>query len=216
MTIALIPAAGKSTRMGRPKLTLPLGERTVLYHVLTAIRDAGVEHTVVVIGPHVPELGQIVVSAGAHALLLSEETPDMRATVEAGLAWLQANLQPDPEESWLLMPADHPALDPTVIGRLQQASAEHADCSIFVPRFEVNRGHPVLLAWKHAGQIGSLPAGAGINSYLRQLSQETFEVAVDSLSILLDLDTPEDYQRLQSWWTRHNRATCTDGVVSLS
>ncbi len=39
---ALIPAAGKSARMGRPKLTLPLGGRTVLEHVVTALRRGGV------------------------------------------------------------------------------------------------------------------------------------------------------------------------------
>src|SRR5207237_3552168 len=54
--LALIPAAGKSTRMGRPKLALPLGGRTVLEHVVAALRDAGVEHVLVVVGPHVPEL----------------------------------------------------------------------------------------------------------------------------------------------------------------
>ena len=40
MIFALIPAAGKSTRMGRPKLALPLGEKTVLEHVIAALRQA--------------------------------------------------------------------------------------------------------------------------------------------------------------------------------
>ena len=39
-TFGLIPAAGKSRRMGRPKLMLPLGDSTVLEQVFAAVRKA--------------------------------------------------------------------------------------------------------------------------------------------------------------------------------
>ena len=42
MTFALIPAAGRSRRMGRPKLALPLAGRSVLEHVVGALQQAGV------------------------------------------------------------------------------------------------------------------------------------------------------------------------------
>ena len=50
-TFGLIPAAGKSRRMGRPKLTLPLAARTVLEAVLDTVRQGGVETVLVVVGP---------------------------------------------------------------------------------------------------------------------------------------------------------------------
>jgi CTP:molybdopterin cytidylyltransferase MocA len=65
MKFAVLLAGGQSKRMGRPKLVLPLGERTVLEHVLAALRQAAVEHILVVIGPHVAELGALAESAGA-------------------------------------------------------------------------------------------------------------------------------------------------------
>ena len=37
MIVAIVPAAGRSQRMGRPKLLLPLGARPVVEHVLRAI-----------------------------------------------------------------------------------------------------------------------------------------------------------------------------------
>ena len=40
MIYAVVPAAGRSSRMGRPKLSLPLGERTVLEQVILALRKA--------------------------------------------------------------------------------------------------------------------------------------------------------------------------------
>src|SRR5712691_10446212 len=100
MTHALIPAGGRSTRMGRPKLALPLGDRSVLERVVGSVRRAGVEHVLVVIGPHVPELVPLARSAGAHVLLLDAETADMRATIEHGLRWLEDHFHPRPDDDW--------------------------------------------------------------------------------------------------------------------
>src|SRR5437588_11139765 len=98
MTFALIPAAGTSSRMGRPKLALPLGDGTVLGHVVEAFREAEVQHILVVVGPHVPELVPVAEAAGAAVLLLAEQTVDMRATIEQGLTWLETRFHPGDEE----------------------------------------------------------------------------------------------------------------------
>jgi molybdenum cofactor cytidylyltransferase len=197
MTFAVIPAAGKSLRMGRPKLALPLGDRTVLERVVASLREAGVEHVLVVIGPHVPELAPLAARAGAHVLQLAEETPDMRATVEAGLRWLEERFRPRPDDRWLLVPADHPTLDPSLVRVLLAERVRAPDKSIVVPVHDGRRGHPTLIDWKHVGGMRSLPAGQGLNVYLRQHAAETREVPVDSADVLCDLDTPEDYERLR-------------------
>jgi molybdenum cofactor cytidylyltransferase len=194
--MALVPAGGRSVRMGRPKLLLPLGTRTVLEHVIAALRHAAVAHILVVVGPHVPQLVAPAEAAGAHVLLLAGETPDMRATVEHGLRWLEERLRPRPEEGWLLVPADHPTLDAAVVRDLAAARATHPERSIFLPAFDGQRGHPALIAWKHVAGIRALPPGLGLNVYLRQQAAETVEVAVSSADVLCDLDTPEDYERL--------------------
>ena len=200
MTLALLPAAGKSTRMGRPKLALPLAGRTVLEHVVAALRQAGVEHVLVVVGPHVPELVPLAEAAGAAVCRLAQETPDMRATIEHGLRWLEERFHPGPEDAWLLTPADHPALDATVVRQLGQARATHPDRSIFIPAFAGRRGHPTLIGRKHVAGIRAHPAGQGLNTYLRRHPAETLEVPVTSADVLCDLDTPEDYERLCRRW----------------
>jgi len=49
---ALVPAAGRSSRMGRPKLTLPVrGGGTVIGRVLRALRDGGAERVFLVAPP---------------------------------------------------------------------------------------------------------------------------------------------------------------------
>jgi molybdenum cofactor cytidylyltransferase len=196
MICAVIPAGGKSRRMGRPKLALPLGGRTVLEHVIAALRLGGVQTILVVIGPHVAELRPLAEAAGAQTLVLAEETADMRATVEQGLAWLENGFPISAEDYWLLVPGDHPTLSAEVVRLLLEARAAEPDKSIFLPTFQGQRGHPTLIAWKHVARLRAFPAGQGINAYLRRQGGETLLVPVPSPHVLADLDTPEDYERL--------------------
>ena len=197
MILAVVPAAGKSVRMGRPKLSLPLGDRTVLEWVIAALRGGGVDQVLVVLGPHVRELKPLSESAGAVALVLANETPDMRTTVQYGLDWLEVQCHPQDDDWWLLVPADHPTLDAAVIRQLLDARPKHPEASIVIPTFQSKRGHPAVIAWKHVAGIRWVPAGNGLNAYFRSHAAETLELPVNSPDVLCDLDTREDYERLR-------------------
>ena len=200
MIVAVVPAAGHSSRMGRPKLSLPLGEKTILEHVVTALRTGEADHVVVVIGPHVPELVPLAETAGAQVCRLAEPTPDMRTTVECGLRWVEDHLHPDSADAWLLAPADHPTLDPSAVRELCRSFRCDPSHSIIIPVFGGRRGHPALVAWKHVEGIRALPADRGINAYFREHASDVREVEVSSAGVLCDLDTPEDYERLCAMW----------------
>lgn len=203
MTFALVPAAGHSTRMGRPKLSLPLGDRTVIEHVVAALRAGGVDRIVVVIGPHVPELAGLASTAGADVLQLAEPTPDMCSTVERGLDWIERCFRPRPDDPWLLVPADHPTVD---AGLIRDVLSAHAGGSIVVPTHAGRRGHPTRFAWKHAADIRALPPERGINSLIRERAAVVYELPAGP-DALTDLDTPEDYARLAADWLHYPLTT---------
>ncbi len=188
----LIPAAGKSERMGVPKLSLPLWGATVLEHVIAAVKAGGVEVVVVVTRAELAEVVRL--AAGASVALLPYETPDMRATVLHGLDWLEAEHHPQPNDGVLLLPADHPTLDPAVVRRLIFEAESRESESIFVPSYLGKRGHPTLFRWRHVEGLRNVSAGAGLNRYFR--GQPCVEVAWESEAILWDLDTPADYEHL--------------------
>jgi CTP:molybdopterin cytidylyltransferase MocA len=205
MTFAVVPAAGRSTRMGRSKLSLPLAGSTVLQLVVTALRSGGADPVLVVMAPHTPELAELAEAAGASVCRLPEATADMRATVLHGLDWLEERFHPRPDDDWLLAPADHPTLSGDVVRLLRERFRARPNLSIFVPVSGGRRGHPVLLAWRHVEAIRALPAGTGLNVYLRMHADEMVEVPVMSSGVLCDLDTPEDYERLQPMAGKDNK-----------
>lgn len=196
MTFAVLPANGTSTRMGRPKLTLPLGPCTVIERVVTTLRAGGVETVLVVAGVHVPELAPLAAKAGAIVLSLPKSTNDMRATVEQGLDYLGERFHPGADDSWLLCPADHPVFSPDTVRQLLAAATTLAQ-SILTPVYAGRRGHPTLFHWRHVGAIRSLPPGEGINTYLRLHTDELRDVEVSDPGVLTNLTTPEDYARLR-------------------
>jgi molybdenum cofactor cytidylyltransferase len=197
MIFAVIPAAGKSSRMGCAKLALPLGKSTVLGTVIQALRLGTVDHILVVAGPHFPELLPLARAAQVEICDLLHETCDMRATVEAGLGWLEEHKRPTANDCWLLVPGDQPALDPGVVRRLIEVSSANSPFSIWIPTYGGKRGHPTLVRWTHGPGIRKLAPDQGLNAYFREQAQQTLEVPVENAAILEDLDTPEDYERLR-------------------
>lgn len=192
---ALLPAAGLSRRMGTPKLALCLHGRTVLERAIDAVRQGGAEQVLVVLAPHVAFLAEIASAAGAEVLLLDAATSDMRATLERGLERLETLARPGPDDAFLLVPADHPTLDSAVVRNLVQALVP--PYSIAIPTWEGKRGHPALIGWRHVAGIRAWPPDQGVNAYLRSRADETVLIPWTGEEVLLDLDTPEDWIRLE-------------------
>ncbi len=120
----------------------------------------------------------------------------MRATVAFGLRWLLESGRACEGDSWLLIPADHPALTAASLRELLEAEIQQPDFRIFIPTFQEKRGHPALLPFSLLREITDLPAEEGINQLLRRHTDRTLLVPVGDPAILWDLDTEEDYQKL--------------------
>jgi len=192
---AVIPAAGHSRRMGRPKLLLPLGGKTVLARTLEALAIPEVAARIVVVRPDDDELADAATASAALVVRPPLPPPEMRASVEHALREIEARFTPDPSDGWMLAPADHPVLDQAVVERLWQEWRDRRP-PILVPTCAGRRGHPTLFRWDLTPAIFALPPDRGLNQLLRDHQADVRELAVDAPSILVDLDTPEDYAAL--------------------
>lgn len=195
MIPAIIPAAGQSRRMGQPKLILEIDGLPLISRAVRALSAGGAGPIIVITPPHslpgVDDLQRHAETSGAICLTLLEETVDMKATILHGLQYLlDKGSTPD---AFLLAPADCPDLSADVIRQVIERGLEHSN-SLVVPTFAGKRGHPVLFPWRLVGAIRRLDPDQGLNT-LVNAEIEILEVEVNDRGILVDLDTPEDYQR---------------------
>lgn len=194
---AVVPAAGHSRRMGQPKLLLPLGASTVIARMLAVIARPEIEATFVVIRPDDESLRAAVAACGATPLQPAVPPPEMRDSVEFALRHIERQFEPSPAAGWILAPADHPLLDPGVIDRLLTAW-RNSSGKILVPVHGGRRGHPVIFPFGLVPDVYALPPDQGLNRLLTRHAAIIEQIEVDSAGVLADLDTPEDYARLQA------------------
>ena len=190
---AIIPAAGHSRRMGQPKLLLPWQNGLIIDAVLSAWTSSQVDQVVVITRRSDTDL--LAACARWPVTVTSPETdpPDMKASIQHGIRWLQSNLDPSPSESdhWMVAPADLPTLHAHVID--QVIAAKHST-KITVPRFGDHESHPVMLPWSLAGDALTLTPDESLKSLLQR--NVAHYVDLDSRDYASDVDLPEDYQRI--------------------
>lgn len=189
---AILPAAGRSTRMGRPKLLLPWGESTLIEHLLRAWRESGVERTVIVLHPDDDQLASTCRRAGVDVVVAQSPPPEMKASVRLGLSYVAAQFAPGDESCWLLAPADMPNLRAASIQRVLAERVPGKD-EILVPTHAGRRGHPVLFPWRLRADVEALGDHQGLNQLLRV--HRVREVPCEEEDVLVDIDTPDDYER---------------------
>ncbi len=191
----IVPAAGRSRRMGVPKLLISWHGRRVIEHVLeTVCGHSGVLRVGVLCRPDDYDLRRVVGSyAGVDVIVPPGDTGEMRVSVE----WIVKGLQSTEPVGWMLIPADHPVIEAEVLDRLIQAWGQQPE-KIAVPVHAGRRGHPTIFPASFPEDVKRIPAGQGINWLLRSAPPEAIqEVQCPEPSVLFDLDTPEDLARLQ-------------------
>ena len=108
MIAAIVPAAGRSKRMGQPKLLLPIDGETLIARVVTALREGGAERVVVVAPPADSDEGPAVARAGRAGRgfrALRRQSGRPRCVIRSKLAW-RPLAKPTPPDHVLLAPGD--------------------------------------------------------------------------------------------------------------
>jgi len=197
---AIIPAAGLSTRMGRPKLLLSFGEGTLISGTISAWRQSRVDAVLAVARSDDSELAAACRHAGAAVVAPDAPPPDMKVSVQAALQFIQQHLQPAAHDAFLVAPADMPRLSPAIIDRLIEQHALNDADAILVPFVAGQRGHPVLFPWPMASLVNDLATQEGLNVLVDRgpmVAVPCDDLVARGNDPFADIDTPEDYQRLQ-------------------
>jgi len=188
---ALILAAGESSRMGRDKALLDYRGRTFLASVLASLREAGLDRVVVVLGHHAEEIRDAVELGEAAVVVNRDYRLGQTSSLQAGLRELD-----DPEvEAVVLCLVDHPAVSVATVKKLMTAFRE-TNAPAVIPTYKGRHGHPILIGRSLFDKLLSLDWGQGAATVIRAHRESTEFVEVEDESILVDVDSPEDYRRL--------------------
>jgi molybdenum cofactor cytidylyltransferase len=191
MISAIILAAGQSRRMGQPKMLLPWGKWIVIEQVIRTFIGAGIEDILVVTGGTRELIEKAIEPYPVKKVYNSHyEAGEMLSSLQLGLQTLPHQVQ-----ATLIGLGDQPQVQERTVRLVCEAYRE-SQSRLVVPSFQMRRGHPWLVAAPLWSEILGLKPPETPRDFLKRHAADIRYVEVDTPSVLADLDTPEDYQKM--------------------
>ena len=187
--VAIILAAGQSSRMGAFKPLLPFGNATVIEHTIDYLRRGGIETIVVVVAHRAAEIETHLQNSG----IIFATNPDAHSAMSASILYGVRAL-PNEAPAVVITPVDHPAVSPAVVTQLINEWRQGAP--LVIPTNAGHGGHPVLIDLKFRNELLNLDPTRGLKSFFDAHRGEVTRVPVNSNYIARDMDTWDDYQSL--------------------
>jgi molybdenum cofactor cytidylyltransferase len=189
MIWAMILAAGESRRMGKPKLLLPLGNKTIIETLLEKVISSKADKTLVVLGSDREKIEEKIKRFPLKITVNPHFKKGMLSSSQWGFKAL-----PEDAQAVLVLLGDQPAVSTVVIDKIIDAYRRTRK-GIVLPVYKKERGHPVLIDLKYKGEVESLSHEIGLRGLVYSHPEDIMEVKVEAPSILQDIDYLEDYQK---------------------
>lgn len=187
MVSAVILASGYGKRMGRNKLLMPFKEKPLVEHVIDEVLKCSFDDiTLVARDEEVIELGK---SKDLKTIINKEAHKGQSQSVKLGV------LNSGEAEAYMFFTGDQPFINKALIEKLIRNFYDYRDF-IIVPRHEGGRGNPVIFPEKFKEELLSLEGDQGGRVIIQKYIDKVYFVDIEDKSLFLDIDTPEDYERL--------------------
>lgn len=205
MIPAIVLAAGRSTRMGRAKATLPLGDGdTFLTRIVRTFHDAGVDDVIVVVGHEADAIAASFAASGLPARFVVNAHYD-RGQLSSLLAGLSAVDRPG-VAGVLVTLVDVPLVSSaTVRAVVERHRTSHA--KIVRPTSGVRHGHPLLIDRSLFDALRAADPETGAKPVVRAHSTAEGDLPIDDEGAFTDIDTVEDYGK----WITDRSGGAADG-----
>ncbi|WP_201983665.1 nucleotidyltransferase family protein [Hymenobacter rubidus] len=187
----LLLAAGASTRMGQPKQLLPYHGRTLLRHAAETAVASGCAPIILVTGALHEELLPETVGLPIQAVRNVEWETGMASSIRAGLTAL-AGTQP---AAVLIMLTDQPLVTSELLQQLVRQQ-QQTQAPAVTAAYGDTLGVPAVFSSILLPELLQLQGQQGAGRLIASLGAAVGRVAF--AAGLLDVDTPEQYARLNS------------------
>lgn len=187
MISAIVLAAGASRRMGEPKMLMPWGKSTVLQTVISTLQASSINDIVVITGGARQQVDMLIGKTVQTVFNPEYEKGEMLESIQLGLAQKMHEAS-----AALICLGDQPQVKERTVRSVCEAFLKNKSL-IVVPSFEMQRGHPWLLARPLWDEFLELKSPKTPRDFLKKHARKIQYVTVDTPSILQDIDTIEDY-----------------------
>jgi molybdenum cofactor cytidylyltransferase len=190
MIRAIILAAGESRRMGRPKLILPFGEKTMIENVVDNAIQSKADEVLVVLGSDAEKIAEKIRDYPVKTTV----NPEFRQGMLSSIQWGFESL-PEDTRAALVMLGDQPLIPGSVIDKIVDAYRQTGK-GIVLPVYNKRRGHPILIDMKYRDEVKRISPDTGLRALVHNHAEDILEVEVDAPGVLRDIDTVEDYNQV--------------------
>ncbi len=203
--IGMYLAAGKSSRMGTNKLSLPLHGTALGNHALQAALRSELSHVIVVTGEEdpgqwlSPTLFDSPVRKKWHCVPAKDAALGMAHSIRCGL---REAIDAYRAEAVMIILADQPFVSAQLINvlihRYQQAVAERREFSFVAPVFQGNPRPPAILAKVLFPALMTLEGDEGARRILRfEQPAQGIAISYGDTDCFRDVDTPAEYDAIK-------------------
>ena len=180
-----------SRRMGTPKQLLRLAGETILEHTLKNVRASAVSEIVLVLGFAADSVEKEISTERVKIVHNQDYQQGMGTSLRMGLAAVDAR-----SNAALIVLADQPFVRPETINQLI-AYHQESRPQITIPMYKGFRGNPVLLDRSVFAELQSLTGDVGCRAIFGSHAESIRKLPVEDIGILLDIDSQEEYQKLE-------------------
>ena len=192
MITAIILAAGESKRMGEPKMLMPWGKSTVLQTVISTFQASGIKDILVVTGGARQQIETLIGKTVETVFNEDYQKGEMLSSIQLGLS-----VKMREASAALICLGDQPQVEERTVRSICNTFQLNKS-QLVVPSYEMQRGHPWLVARPLWDEILAIKPPKTMRDFLKKHSREIHYVIADNPSVLADLDTPEDYAKHKS------------------
>lgn len=193
---AIVLAAGRSSRMGRAKATLPAGDgHTFLTRIVRTFLDADVDDVIVVVGHDADAIAASFAESGLPARFVVNRDYD-RGQLSSLLAGLDVIDRPG-VTAVLVTLVDVPLVSTSTV-RAVIDSYRRTRAPIVRPTSGDRHGHPLLIDRSIFGALRAADPSTGAKPIVRAHATAVGDIALDDEGAFTDIDTEEDYRRMIS------------------
>ena len=193
MICGIILAAGEGKRMGKVKLTLPLGDKQLIEWVLQAAKLTPLDKYFLVVRPEDKEIIKTGKKWGAEIVLNSEYRSGMSSSIRKALHKISS------EElvGFFVLLGDQPLINPSILYKMLLAFTPDKK-EIVVPFYKDRQGNPVFFDGYWKDELMKLSGDVGGRSLIKAHPERIKRFKISDESILLDIDREEDYEKMKS------------------